>query len=330
MKRLLATLVSIAAVLAQASPAGAWGTTGHRTIGLVAVRALPEDVPAFVTTAQAQATIEALGTEMDQLKGAGYSWDRDYDPGHYVNIGDDHKIAGVVSLNALPRDMRGYATALSAANKDPYTEGYLPYTIADGWEQLRKDFAYWRVFDYLVMHGKPGERASFAAARALREQIVIHDIGIWSHFVGDGSQPLHTSVHYNDHGIHARFEGAFVRDHVTVEAVAALVPQGGPRDARQLVDQRELLAEVGEYLSETNAKTDALYAIEKRGGFRSGSVEAVTFVTARVADGARELRDLIVEAYDNSLYESVGYPELPVRDILEGRVMPLPSAFGGD
>jgi len=34
----------------------------------------------------------------------------------------------------------------------------------------------------------------------LREKITLHDIGIWSHYVGDASQPLHVSVHLNGWG----------------------------------------------------------------------------------------------------------------------------------
>ena len=35
--------------------------------------------------------------------------------------------------------------ALQAVHTDSYHAGYLPYSIVDGWEQLAKDFAYWRV-----------------------------------------------------------------------------------------------------------------------------------------------------------------------------------------
>jgi len=55
--------------------------------------------------------------------------------------------------------------------------------------------------------------------------------------------------------------------------------------------------------------------------------EAVSFATARVAAGARELRNLIVLAWDDSLYRSVGYPEIPVQAILGGKVLPPPTAF---
>jgi hypothetical protein len=343
MKRALPALVWIGMLAAMSGVALAWGTTGHRVINLVAMRDLPSDLPPFLQTDQAVLTVEALGPEEDVLKGAGLSWDRDSDPAHYVDVGDDGTIAGRVALRRLPEDMEAYAAALAPADSDPYRAGYLPYSIADGWEQLRKDFAYWRAFDYLARHTEENEaRATFTAALKLREELIIHDIGVWGHFVGDGSQPLHVSIHYNGWGkypnpnhytqahIHAPFEGEFVRDHVHADAVARLVPTGGPRSPDHLLTQSEILTAVSEYLGLTASQVPTLYQIEKRGGFRDASPEAVDFVTARLADGARQLRDLVVLAWDDSLYESVGYPEIAVQDILSGKVTPAPSAFGGD
>ncbi|MBV8374977.1 MAG: S1/P1 Nuclease [Candidatus Eremiobacteraeota bacterium] len=309
----------------------AWGYSGHRIINLVAMRQLPSDVPSFLKDADAVAAVEDLGPEMDVLKGAGQSFDRDEDPGHYVDVGDDHRIAGMIALDALPADMEAYEKALESAGTDPYRIGYLPYTIADGWEQLRKDFAYWRVFSYLSTRADGDrDRAAFVADQHLREMLIVRDIGVWGHFVGDGSQPLHVTVHFNDGGIHAPFEGEFVRNHVTVAAVSHLVPAGGPRAPEELISQNGLLSDVGTYLAATNAQEPQLYSIARQHGFAKATPEAVAFATARVADGARELRDLIVLAWDNSLYASVGYPELRVSDILNDRVHPGPMAFGGD
>ena len=330
MKRVLAAAIGL---LLTSTPlaAEAWGTTGHRIIGEVAMQSLPDDVPAFLTSPGAVATIAQLGTEMDRVKGAGYSFDRDEDPAHYLNVGDDGRIAGAIALSVLPSDMEAYAAALRQGGSDPYKAGYLPYAIADGWQVLRKDFAYWRVFDFLSRKAAAArDRTAFTNDRLLREQILIYQLGIWSHFVGDGSQPLHVSVHYNDRGIHALFEGAFVRAHVTATAVSKLVPTGGPRPPERTIDERELLEEIGLYLRASNDEEPQLYAIAKRRGFTHATPEAIAFATARVADGARELRDLIVLAWDDSLSESVGYPEMSVTDILSGRIHPTPTDFGRD
>ena len=343
MKRILTGTFLVGILTVTPNVALAWGATGHREINLIAMRTLPSDVPMFLQTDQATVTIEALGPEEDRLKGAGFSWDHDSDPAHYVDIADDGTIGGKISLRYLPADMEEYASALALLGSDPYRVGYLPYAIADGWEQLRKDLAYWRAFDFLERHAVGTEvRENFMAGRRLREALVIHDIGVWGHFVGDGSQPLHVTVHYNGWGdypnpnhytgehIHAAFEGAFVRDYVRAGAVARLVRAGGHRALDHLLTQTEILSAVGSYLSFTTSHVTQLYEIQQLGGFRQGSSEAVEFVTARVADGARELRDLVVLAWDDSSYEAVGYPEILVQDIQTGKVVPTPSAFGGD
>lgn len=347
MTALLRSLVcgaAVAALLAAPSRALAWGTAGHHIINLVAVRTLPAGVPPFLADPQLVFEVEAVGAEPDVLKGAGESWDADNDPGHYVDVNDDGTIAGGIALDALPPTMEAYAKALAASGKDPYSVGYLPYSIVDGWEQLRQDFAYWRAFSYLAEHGANGDdRAYFIGQRDLRQDLIARDIGYWGHFVGDASQPLHVSIHYNGWGdypnpngysenkdVHAHFEGAFVRDHVNAGAVVNLIKPSTETAPAQALTQAQISAIVGAYLAATSKTVPQLYEIEKRGGFAGGSSEAVAFTTARVAAGASELRDLIYLAWLDSANVGVGYPRIPVRDILDGKVTPGASAFGGD
>ncbi|HJU27533.1 MAG TPA: hypothetical protein VJ718_00070, partial [Candidatus Binataceae bacterium] len=53
----------------------------------------------------------------------------------------------------------------------------------------------------------------------------LYDAGILAHYVGDASQPLHTTKYYDgytysDRGAHRRFEGAVDRDATGIEAAA--------------------------------------------------------------------------------------------------------------
>ena len=99
---------------------------------------------------------------------------------------------------------------------------------------------------------------------------MIRDLGVWSHYVGDASQPLHVSEHFDGwgpfpnpcgfstaKGIHANFEGAFVRPMSTGEAVAgALSPLRllGPDRARALI-------------LESQGLVVAFYELEQKGAF---------------------------------------------------------------
>ncbi|HEY5341348.1 MAG TPA: hypothetical protein VIK27_10000, partial [Candidatus Aquilonibacter sp.] len=216
--------------------------------------------------------------------------------------------------------------ALARAGGDPYRMGYVPYTIMDGFERVRMDFALWRVDNYL--HAKD---------LALREDLTLRDIGDWGHFVGDGSQPLHITTHFNGWGdgpnphhyttkhIHAYFESTFVNAHARPAGVRADVPAYASMHVDHLLSQAEIATIVGAYLSGTAKAVDPLYQLYAAGDFQNGSPKAVAFTDAQLARGAAMYRDLIALAWENSLYASVGYPAIPVRDILAGKVVPRGS-----
>jgi hypothetical protein len=331
--RLIALVLLLVLVCEQS--VSAWGFTGHYLISTAAAERLPGQIPDFVRSPAAIAEIGALGPEPDRSKGAGEPHDADLDTGHYVDLDDAAKIDGVVDLDALPPSRRDYDSALRKAGTNEYAQGYLPYSLMDGWEQVRIDFAIWRV-DRVgeTKASSAGDRAWFANDRALREILTLRDIGYWSHFVGDASQPLHATMHFNGWGkypnpngyttepIHSRFEGAFVQAHATLATVLAHVH---PYAACNCTIQQE----VGRYLRATNSEVVPLYEIEKRGGFGSGSPEAVDFVNARLADGATMLRDMIVEAWMQSASLKVGYPHgITPQDAEGGTVIPSRGLYG--
>ncbi len=333
MKRILSALaIALSFALTLSTPASAWGIKGHSIINHLAAQALPDTVPAFVRTQNAIGEITFLGPELDYLKGSGEAWDAENNPGHYVDLRDDGSIAGTVRLNALPISREAYDTALRAARTNQYRQGYLPYAILEGWQQLRKDFAYWRVDDYNAMHGANIEQRAFAGLRrATDEALTVRDIGVWGHFVGDASQPLHTSVHFNGWGgganpggysesrqLHAMFESDFVNKHIDEGGVSGVLPALTVQPNSTLVAQPQIMAAIARYLAASNAAVPELYQIEKRSGFTHGSREAVGFTQRRLAAGAAELRDLVTWAWEDSIHESIGYPEQPVQDLLNG------------
>ena len=234
-----------------------------------------------------------------------------------------------------PRDMEAYADALAKAGTKPYKMGFVPYTIMDGFERVRMDLAYWRVFDYLATHATTADaRAQFAWQRSLRETLTLRDIGDWSHFVGDGSQPLHITIHFNGWGnypnpnnytanhIHSFFETQFVNHYAKIDAVRALIPAFKAMPATHLMTQDEIGLMVGTYLTGTAKAVEPLYELYASGDFEAGSPRAVSFTDLQLARGAAMLRDMIALAWDDSLNQSVGYPAVAVRDVLAGKVAP--------
>ena len=338
--RLAAAAAATALALAPAAPALAWGASGHRIIGRVAMAALPASLPAFLRTPTAIAQVGELAREPDRSKGSGQPHDADSDPGHFIDLDDGGHVfnAQGPSIDALPPNRTAFDAAVGAAGVDAQKTGWLPYTIMDGYQQLVRDFAYWRVDRALAKAAKSSkERAWYAADLRLREAVAIRDIGVWAHYVGDGSQPMHVSIHYNGWGdypnpkgytqekIHGPFEGDFVRDHVTEAGVRAALPAPATCGLT-------LQACTAGYLKATLAATEPLYALWGQGAFTTvGDARGPAFATIRVAAGAAELRDLIVRAWTESAGVSVGYkPSYAVKAIEGGLVPPFGMMYGDD
>jgi hypothetical protein len=336
MKNVATLAAAFAVILASpCAPASAWGAMGHALVSRAGAAAFPASLPTFVRTPAAVDEIAELGPELDRSKDAGATHDRDLDPGHYADVGDDDSIFGV-PLAALPETREAYDTALRGHGQDEYKAGYLPYSLIDGWQQVAKDFAIWRIDDAGAARAPAAsDRAWFAADRALRETLTVRDIGVWSHYVGDASQPLHVSIHFNgwgpypnpkgystSHTIHADFEGAFVRAHATLDAVAAHMRPPATSAA-------PIAAQIGAYLASSAAQVAPLYELDKRGAFANATPEAVDFTEARLADGAAELRDLVVEAWDASATVKVGYPHaITPAEVDSGLAIPTRAAVG--
>ncbi len=334
MRRLIRVLAPLVLLAGSAVPALAWEETGHRLVTLVGAEAFPAEIPAFLRTPEAIRMLGELSREPDRLKSAGQPHDADFNPDHFVDVDDAGRIEGGPALAELPGNRAAYERALQAASSSSSKAGLLPYSIIDGWEQLVKDFAYWRADRVGESKGKTAEeRDWFAKDRALREMLTLRDLGYWSHFVEDGSQPLHVTLHFNGWGdfpnpnnytqekIHSPFEGAFVHANATAEAVRAALP---PRQACGCSIQQATIR----YLSTTGAKVEPLYQLWAQGGFRGTDPRGRAFVTERLAAGAAELRDMVTDAWAASAASVVGYPPVSVKSIEESGAVPYDVIYG--
>lgn len=345
MKRLAAiSLAALVAVTTTPAPAFAWGATGHELISGAAIDMLAKDVPAFLRTKTARDQIALLGREPDRSRGAGKTHDWERDSGHYVNIDDNGLAGGIFSLDELPTGRSDFDAAYRLKGIKPPAPGYLPYAIIDGYQQIVKDFGYWRASTIAAKNAKTkADRDWFAADAKLREMIIIRDIGVWSHFVADGSQPQHVSEHhngwdgvYNDpmtyppagqppevNGIHAYFEGPFVKANFKIADIkAAMSPY---RDCSCGIDQR-----TPAYLKTTLAQVRPLYELVQSGGVKDASPAAKAFTLGRLAAGASETRDMIEDAWKASATATVGYPAISVADIVSGKIILTRDSYGAD
>ncbi len=298
-KKLVAHVIAVALVpilLVQSS--AAWGRDGHRLINRLAAETLPKDVPEFLRSPAAADAMEFYGPEPDnwksnaelELKVAG-------EPEHFIDLEWADLIGG-----PLPRKRYDFIRALTYAGRTrtdilftPESIGLLPYAADEGYERLKA-----------AMRGYRAAAADHRDTRPIEAEIVFL-AGILGHWVGDGSQPLHTTIQYNgwtganpngyttEHRIHAQFESDFVKANVRPEKdVAPLISQQ-PKVIDDVFDQ------FVKYLRDTNSKVEDVYKLEKAGGLSGdGSAAARAFVDERLAAGATELRDLIYTAWVRS------------------------------
>jgi len=336
----LKVLALAAALATPATSALAWGASGHRVVGVVAASSLPSDVPAFLRTPTAIAAIGEYAREPDRWKGSGKIHDTDRDSAHFLDIDDQGRMYGgpMFTVATLPPTRADYETALRAVGQDAWKAGYLPYAIIDGYQQLVKDFTYWRILTAVVKIEKDATRlAYYKADLKRREELLLRDLGVWAHYVGDASQPLHLSVHYNGWGdypnpngytnsrqIHSQFEGPLAKAVGDQASIQALVP------AYQACDCSIETRVVG-YLTETWKQTEPLYQLEKAGALVATDPRGKAFVQTRIAAGATALRDLVVDAWSASAKGTIGYrPEISVADVESGKADPWLDLYGKD
>jgi hypothetical protein len=174
------------------SPADAWDSATHRAIARLAVEALPPTA-LKTTLAQSEAELEHHAVEPDSvLKG---EYGEAEERRHYINVewfGADPW----PSLNPSIRTMRR-----RFGDRTINRAGTLPWTIEEVADQLGTA---WRRGDC---------------------KTVLRLSGYLAHYVGDASQPLHSTINYDgyagDHGIHARLELAVDHSLKTLEPAAA-------------------------------------------------------------------------------------------------------------
>ncbi len=284
-----AALALVAGCMIQPEPAFAWGNEGHRMINRLAALTLPDSVPGFLRSDAAVAEIEYLGPEPDRWRSrAEPELSAAQAPEHFIDL------EPADALGPLPRNRLDFEAKVFAAGQRPEKIGLQPWEATEVWERLK---AALREYRALSAAGKSTREVEVAA---------IFYAGWLGHYVGDASQPLHTTIQYNgwtgpnpngyttDHQIHWQFEGPFVAANEHEADVRAKMTEPKAIDG-------DIFDNYVKYLRQTNTYVEKVYQLEKAGGFvGAGSAESRAFTATRLADGASMLRDMILSAWVDS------------------------------
>ncbi|MGD0759662.1 MAG: nuclease [Candidatus Sulfotelmatobacter sp.] len=294
-----------ALVLLQSLGAGAWGNEGHTYINRVAAESIPATMPRFLRRAVVE--IAYLGPEPDRWRSPSeFALKNSQEPDHFIDL------ERVSWLDPLPQGRYEFyrklyekrAATPSTDHPDDYLPehvGLQPYITMEVYGRLKAAFREYRQ-----------RQAAHQPTRAVEQAIVFY-AGWLGHYIGDGAQPLHTTIQYNgwvganpngyttEHKIHAQFESTYVAANITAKDFAGLVKPP------QRLDNP--FTDYVAYLRQSNALVENVYALEKAGGFTGkGSPAAFDFTIHRLAAASQMLLDLWYTAW---LESAVPVPEHP-------------------
>lgn len=304
--------------------ARAWDYEGHRIVNQLALVGLPPEFPEFVRAAAAAERIAFLSGEPDRWRNT-----LDLPIKHYNGL--DHYLdweqlaaAGLSAKTISPlryqfaaefaaaRATHAHAlpTPEPAKNADHSQEwpGFLPWAITEYYGKLVSAFSYLKAYQE---NGTPTEIAN-------AEANILYLMGVMGHYVGDGSQPLHLTVHHNGWvgdnprnystwtRIHAYIDGGFIAK-VGI-TTPSLVPRARP--ARVLFAPTDpsprdnMFDATMSYLATQQARVVELYELDKARAFDpeqpTKATDGRAFIEEQLLRGGQMLADIWLTAWTNT------------------------------
>lgn len=319
----------------------AWGEKAHSVIDRTAIDALPDDGPNYL---KRQISLIADSASVpDSWRGSSEPFSKMTEDPNHGWFREQFSF-----LKTIPRSRIEFILALydehqrlarlgspEAKRMNVRWTGTLPYAVVEGYEHLVADMRLIRA-----------QEAAGHDSSAL--QIDTAFMVAWmGHYVGDGSQPLHVTIHHDgwvgpnprnytrDHDVHGRFESDYVEMiNLTEQDVQQhLTPIG-----HQNGDVFDLVLA---YLAQSHRDVETVYALDQSGALKDPqNKQARQLVYERTAAAASMLRDLVYRAWRESALPSrtagqpnPADPESPGYDSAAGTVpaarspilLPLPA-----
>jgi hypothetical protein len=319
------TLIGLIALGITTQAARAWDYNIHRLVNELAVASLPTNFPAFVRQSENVERIAFLSGEADRWRNSpDLCLNHVNRPDHYIDI-EDLEVYEFEpgQLPALRYDFIGAIAVKRSENPKPWAYlnednnsdhtkqlcGLLPWAIAESYSRLKSSFSYLKA--YQQGGGTPEEIAN-------AQENIVYVMGVMGHYVGDATQPLHTTKHYNgwagenpngyttDRKFHSWIDGGFwqATGVPTVDQLKSHLRTADPvkRDGQEVPPEQMFPAMVG-YIQDSHALVESLYKLEKAGALTPGKEQESQgreFLQNQVIAGAQMLGDLWVSAWQQA------------------------------
>ena len=281
MRLLTATLLIVSLPLTSFT----WGEKGHILVNSLAIDSSASKLPEFMNEARNDLLYNA--NEPDR-------WREETNTPMNIAQAPDHFFDSELwgPIGTIESDRYKFMEKVAAKKVALIRIGYLPFAIVEHYGRLVNAFRQWR-------------NASTPQARESARADAVHYAGVMGHYVGDASQPLHMTVHYNgwldnapnpnnythDRGLHLRYEAKYVDVAIETARVRSKV-----QPPQRLTD---VFGSTKQHLIQGFNDLEPLYQLEKTGEFNPDQPRprGTEFIANQIARAATLLSNLWYTAW---------------------------------
>jgi hypothetical protein len=308
--------------------AAAWDYEGHHVVNELALASLPANFPSFALTPEARVRIAYLAGEADRWRndsnlrnGTGLALAHVNGPDHYLDLEDitlydltPEKlpplrydfVADIVKARAAHPER---FPAIDPARDSDHTRelsGFLPWTMTEYYEKLQSGFS---TLAALEKFGGTPEEISNA------KQNIVYVMGVMGHFVGDASQPLHTTKHYNgwvgdnpnhyttEHTFHQLIDGAFFNKTGGIDVKKLSAKIHPAEKIAAAADPNGIFRTSVDFIVANNQLVEPLYKMEKDGKLSAeggAGADGRAFLDGQIVKSGQLLGNLWLTAWQTA------------------------------
>ncbi len=298
--------------------ARAWDYEGHHAVNQLALASLPSDF-GIQLTPELKERIAFLAGEPDRWRNTpDLPLKHVNGPDHYFDL-EDIQLLGLTpgTLPPLRYDFVDDIALARAAHPEKFPkidpdrdadhtrelDGFLPWAITEDYEKLKSDFS---TLKALRQYGGTAVEVANAEADC------VYVMGVMGHFVGDGSQPLHTTKYFNGWigdnpkhyttrtTFHAWIDGGYFKKTGGIK-VGQLVGKIEPATPMANAgDPDGIFHDVVNYIVDQNKYVEPLYQMEKDGqlsGEGDKGLDARPFLDGQLVKAGQMLGNLWLTAW---------------------------------